>query len=220
MTKRAREVIEELRGVSTAKDLANLARFGIDAPGALGVSMANIQKLAKRLGRSHTLAAELWATGVYEARLLCAFVEEPGRVTAAQMERWCEEFDNWAVCDTLCFKLFDQTPHAWAKAEAWCRRKAEFEKRAGFALLATLAGHDKTPGEERFLASLAWIEAGAGDERNFVKKGVSWALRRVGMRGPKVRKAALELAARLIESENAGARWVGRDALRELSKRR
>lgn len=220
MTKRAREVVEELRRLATAKDHANLARFGIVAPGALGVSMANIQKLAKRLGRSHELAAELWATGVYEARLLCAFVEEPERVTAAQMERWCKDFDNWGVCDTLCFKLFDQTAHAWAKAEAWCKRKAEFEKRAGYALLATLAGHDKRSGEERFLASLAWIEAGAADERNFVKKGISWALRRVGMRSPAVRKAALELAARLAESENAGARWVGRDALRDLGKRR
>lgn len=220
MTPRAREVVEQLRGLFTAKDRANLARFGIDAPTALGVSMANIQKLAKRLGRDHALAEELWATGVYEARLLCAFVEQPERVTAAQMERWCKQFDNWAVCDTLCFKLFDQTKHAWTKAEAWCKRTAEFEKRAGFALLATLAGHDKTASDDRFLASLAWIEAGAADERNFVKKGVSWALRRVGMRGPKVKKAALELAGRLAAAEHAGARWVGRDALRDLSKRR
>lgn len=220
MTARAREVIEQLRGLSTAKDRANLARFGIEAPTALGVSMANIQKLAKRLGRDHALAGELWDTGVYEARLLCAFIEDPQRVTAAQMERWCKQFDNWAVCDTLCFKLFDQTKHAWTKAEAWCKRTAEFEKRAGFALLATLAGHDRESSEDRFVASLAWIEAGAADERNFVKKGVSWALRRVGMRGPKVKKAALALAARLAASGHAGARWVGRDALRDLSKRR
>jgi 3-methyladenine DNA glycosylase AlkD len=220
MTARAREVIEQLRGLSTAKDRANLARFGIDAPTALGVSMANIQKLAKRLGRDHALAGELWATGVYEARLLCAFVEEPDRVTAAQMERWCKHFDNWAVCDTLCFKLFDQTKHAWTKAEAWCKRTAEFEKRASLAVLSCPARVASKANPARFLASLAWIEAGADDERNFVKKGVSWALRRVGMRGPEVKKASLALAARLAASEHVGARWVGRDALRDLAKRR
>ncbi len=208
-----------LEEASTPRDRENLVRFGINAKEALGVSMANIQAIAKRLGRSHELASALWATGVYEARMLTAFVDDPARVTPAQMDRWCRDFDNWGICDTLCFCLFDRTPHAWAKVAQWGARDEEFIKRAGFALLASLAGHDKSSGDEPFLASLPLIEKAAFDERNFVKKGVSWALRGLGRRGPAVCQAALVVARRLADSAHPGARWVGRDALRDLTKR-
>src|SRR5262245_61579565 len=171
--------LEQMR---TKRDYDNLARFGINANKAFGVSMANIQVLAKRLGRNHALAAALWDSGWYEARLLAAFVDEPERVTAAQIERWCRDFDNWGICDTLCFQLFDRTPHAWGKVKAWSGKRDEFVKRAAFALLASLAGHDKTSGDKPFLEGLVLIERAATDERNFVKKGVNWALRRVGGR--------------------------------------
>ncbi|QOY91895.1 DNA alkylation repair protein [Paludibaculum fermentans] len=208
-----------LEEASTPRDRENLVRFGINAKEALGVSMANIQSIAKRLGRSHELAAALWATGVYEARMLTAFVDDPTEVTPAQMDRWCRDFDNWGICDTLCFCLFDRTPHAWAKVAQWGARDEEFIKRAGFALLASLAGHDKESGDEPFLASLPLIESAAFDDRNFVKKGVSWALRGLGRRGPDVCQAALVVARRLADSTHPGARWVGRDALRDLTKR-
>lgn len=208
-----------LRTHATPHDMANLKRFGIDATKPIGVSMANIQKIAKQLGRSHGLAQALWKTGWYEARLLTAFVDEPAKVTAAQMDRWCKDFDNWGVCDTLCFKLFDQTPHAWKKVDEWCPVEEEFVKRAGFALLASLAGHDKKAGDAQFLRGLALIEQGAADDRNFVKKGISWALRRVSSRGPVVEKEAMAVAKRLAASESAGARWVGKDALREFARR-
>ena len=202
---------------STPRDRENLARFGITADKAFGVSMANIQVLAKRLGRNHELAAALWDTGWYEARLLTAFVDEPARVTAAQMDRWCRDFDNWGICDTLCFCLFDRTPHAWAKVADWSDKRGEFVKRAAFALLASLAGHDKTAGDERFVESLGLIERAAGDERNFVKKGVSWALRRIGRRNAALNAAAVTVARRLSVSPEAAARWVGRGALKELT---
>ena len=202
---------------STPRDRENLARFGITADKAFGVSMANIQVLAKRLGRNHELAAALWDTGWYEARLLTAFVDEPARVTAAQMDRWCRDFDNWGICDTLCFCLFDRTPHAWAKVAAWSNQRGEFVKRAAFALLASLAGHDKSAGDERFVESLGLIERAAGDERNFVKKGVSWALRRIGRRNAALNAAAVTVARRLSVSPEAAARWVGRGALKELT---
>jgi len=202
---------------STKRDRENLARFGITASQAFGVSMANIQALAKRLGRNHELAAALWDTGWYEARLLASFVDEPERVTPAQMDRWCRDFDNWGVCDTLCFCLFDRTPHAWAKIEQWSDARGEFVRRAAFALLASLAGHDKTEGDERFLSSLRLIERAAVDERNFVKKGVSWALRRVGRRSAALNAAAVTLARRLSASPQAAARWVGSGALKELT---
>jgi 3-methyladenine DNA glycosylase AlkD len=134
------------------------------------------------------------------------------------MDRWCRDFDNWGVCDTVCFVLFDRTPHAWSKVAAWRGRRAEFERRAAFALLASLGGHDRETGDERFLEALDWIEAAAEDERNFVKKGVSWALRRIGRRSPALHGAALELARRLSGSGDPAARWIGGDAVRDLGK--
>ena len=211
-------VLASLEALSSQRDRDNLTRFGITAKNPLGVSMANIQKLGKQLGRDHDLAAALWATDVYEARMLTAFVEEPDRVTSAQMDRWCRDFDNWAICDTLCFKLFDQTPHAWTKVAAWSKKRDEQPKRAAFALLASLAGHDRKATDAQFLESLPLIEAAANDDRNFVKKGVSWALRSIGRRSAKLRAACVALARRLAESDEPGARWVGKDALRDLAR--
>lgn len=177
-----------------------LPRYGITAKKTFGVSMANIQRLAKELGRGHDLAAALWQTGWYEARMMTAFVDEPDRVTPAQMDRWVRDFDNWAICDTLCFRLFDQTPHAFAKVKQWSASEDEFTKRTAFALLASLALHGK--GEDKdFLAALPLIERAATDERNFVKKGVNWALRAIGgKRSPALRKAARDLAQTLAAS--------------------
>jgi 3-methyladenine DNA glycosylase AlkD len=196
----------------------SLPRFGIIVDKAFGVSMADIQKLAKRLGRSHSLAVALWKTGWYEARLMAAFVEDPARVTPAQMDRWCRDFDNWGICDTVCFVLFDRTPHAWAKVAQWSEWTDEFGRRAAFALLASLAGHDKDARDAQFVQSLRLIEHAATDERNFVKKGVSWALRRIGSRNATLNAAALDVARRLSASANASARWVGKDAVRDLTK--
>jgi 3-methyladenine DNA glycosylase AlkD len=180
--------------------------------------MAKIQELAKLLGRDHALAEALWETGWYEARLLTAFVAEPGRLTPSQMDRWCREFDNWAVCDTLCFHLFDRTPHAFRKVAQWSRRRDEFVRRAAFALLASLALHDKRSSDELFARCLPLIEAAAGDERNFVKKSVNWALRAIGGRNRKLRVAALKVARRLAATSDRTARWIGKDAIRALTR--
>jgi 3-methyladenine DNA glycosylase AlkD len=210
-------VLAALEKLSTQRDRDNLARFGIAATNPLGVSMSNIQSLAKRLGKSHELAAALWDTNVYEARMLASFVDEPERVTAAQMDRWCRDFDNWGICDTLCFKLFDQTPHAWAKVAQWGDKRDEFVKRAAFALLASLAAHDKSATNEQFIESLPLIERAATDERNFVKKGVSWALRALGRRNAVLNEAAVTVARRLAASNEPAARWIGKGALKELT---
>ena len=214
---RVREALAWLERHGTRRTREGMARYGIVADKAFGVSVGAIQQLGKRLGRDHDLAAALWETGWYEARMLCAYVDEPARVTAAQMDRWARDFDNWGITDTLCFALFDRTPHAWKKVEQWSRRRDEFVKRAAFALLASLGLHDKQSGDEPFHRSLKLIEHGAFDERNFVKKGVSWALRVVGRRSLALHADSVDLAQRLAESPNAGARWVGRDALRELT---
>jgi 3-methyladenine DNA glycosylase AlkD len=215
---RAADALAQLEALADERTRTGLARYGIvTADRTIGVPMGAIQKLAKSLGRDHDLALALWETRCYEARLLAAYVDDPARVTAAQMDRWSRDFDNWGTCDTICFVLFDKTPHAFAKVEQWSSRRDEMGKRAAFALLASLALHDKTASDEAFARCLPLIERGADDERNFVKKGVSWALRLVGRRSVDLNEASVALAKRLASSEVLSARWVGREALRELT---
>jgi 3-methyladenine DNA glycosylase AlkD len=133
------------------------------------------------------------------------------------MDRWCRDFDSWGICDALCFHLFDKTPHAWKKIAKWSDARAEFVKRASFALLASVALHDKEAPDKLFLDSLPLIERAANDGRNFVKKAVSWALRGIGKRNPALHAAAFKLSQRLTNSPDPAARWIGRDALRDLS---
>jgi 3-methyladenine DNA glycosylase AlkD len=219
MEDRLADAMAALRSAATDHDLANLDRFGIVAPGALGVSMANLQKIAKRLGRDHDLAAALWASGVYEARMLASLVDDPARVTPEQMDAWRAGFDNWGIVDTVCFKLFDRSPHAFDKIGEWAGLNDEFGRRAAFALLACLALHDKAAADQPFLDGLRLIERAAGDDRNFVKKAVNWALRAIGLReSPALKAAALDTARRLAASPEPSARWIGKDAARALAK--
>jgi 3-methyladenine DNA glycosylase AlkD len=220
VAERAEQLIASLKRSGSQKTREGMARYAIPDDKAFGVSVATLHKLAKQTGHDHALALALWETGWYEARMLAAFVDEPERVTPAQMDRWCREFDNWAICDTLCFHLFDRTPHAFEKVERWATRKPEFEKRAAFALLASLAGHDKESADAAFARCLPLVEQGALDERNFVKKAVSWALRRIATRSPTLHAAALVVAQRLAAAPEAGPRWVGKDALRDLSRKK
>ena len=210
-------ILDWLQRQGSTRVRDGMARYNLPSDTAFGVSVGALQQQAKRLGRSHDLALALWATGRYEARLLAAFVGEPDRVTSAQMDRWCRDFDNWGVCDTVCLHLFDRTPHAWRKVEQWAGKRGEFVKRAAFALLAGLVFHDKAAGDDRFLRGLDLVEHAAGDPRNFVKKGVNWALRAVGRRNQALNTAAVALARRLAASPDATARFVGKDALRELT---
>jgi 3-methyladenine DNA glycosylase AlkD len=213
-------LLSEFERNASSKFRAELsARYGIVTKDrALGTPMAKIKRIAKGLRPDHALAEALWQTGVYEARLLASLVDEPERVTATQMNRWAKDFDNWAVVDTLCFNLFDRTPHAFARVASWSKSKDEFGKRAAFALLASLALHGRGADED-FLRALPFIEYASGDERNFVKKGVSWALRAIGRKkSQKLRAEARALAERLAKSEQPAARWTGRDALRAFVK--
>jgi 3-methyladenine DNA glycosylase AlkD len=193
-----------------------MLRYAIPNDHALGVKMGDIQKLAKQLGKDHALALALWKTGVYEAQMLCAYVDEPARVTRAQMNAQARSFDNWAVCDTLCFALWVRSPHAFPMVRKWATDKREFVKRAAFALLASLALRHKGSTDADYLAALKIIEKASDDERNFVKKGVNWALRGIGHRNPKLKKAAVALAKKLAASEDPTPRWIGKDALRQM----
>ncbi len=194
-----------------------MSRYNIPSDRAFGVPMNQVQRLAKQIGRSHELARALWDSGWYEARLLAAYISDPALVTPAQMDRWRGDFDNWAVCDTVCFVLFDRTPYAWRKVEQWARRRDEFGKRAAFALLWGLTVHDKTAGDERFMKGLRLIERAASDNRHLVAKAVSMALRATGKRNSALNAAALSTAQRLAASPDAPARTVGKEAVRELT---
>jgi 3-methyladenine DNA glycosylase AlkD len=208
-----------LKRHATKATLEGMARYAIPSDHAYGVAMKDIKALGTMLGRNQPLALALWATGVYEARMLASFVGDPERITAAQMERWCKDFDNWAFCDAMSFNLFDRTPHAWSKVAQWSSRRNEFEKRTAFALLWSLTVHDKSSGNEPFQQGLLLIEREAGDQRHFVKKATNMALRAIGKRNGALNAAAVVVARRLAKSQDAAARWVGQDALRELTSR-
>jgi len=217
---RAAEAIAALEALGEARIRDGPSRYGIaTAERVIGVPMAGIQKVGKQLGRDPALAEALWATRVYEARLLVAYVADPALLTREQMDAWARDFDNWATCDTLCFALFDKSPHAFAMVDRWADDDAEFVRRSAFALLASLALHDKKSADAPFLERLKLIEAAAGDDRNFVKKGVSWALRGIGGRkSPALRAAARALADRLASASDKAAKWVGRDAQKAFAK--
>jgi 3-methyladenine DNA glycosylase AlkD len=212
-----KEALAWLNQASSKKVRDGMSRFGIPSDKALGVGVGEIRKFAKKIGPSHELSLALWASDVYEARLLAAFVGDPQKMTPAQMDRWCADFDNWAVCDTACFHLFDRSPHAFKKITAWAKNKGEFQKRAAFALLASVTVEDAKADHTKFMSGLKLIEAASDDERNFVKKGVNWALRSVGGRSKALHAEALKVAERLAKSELAATRWIGKDALRDLN---
>jgi 3-methyladenine DNA glycosylase AlkD len=212
----AREVLAWLERKGTKRQRDSLARYGIAAPRTFGVAVGALLKLAKGIGKDHALAAALWKSGYYEARLLAGMVDDPQRVTRAQMNAWARDFDNWGVCDTVCWHLFDYTPFAFEKARAWSASPREFVKRAAFAMMAGQAAHNREATDAELLSFLPLVERGARDERNFVKKAVSWALRRIGGRSPALHETATRVAARLAASGEASCRFVGRDALRDL----
>ena len=212
----ADEVIATLKAHGDPRNVEGMARFGIISKEVLGVPAPVLRRIAGRIGKSYGLAAALWRTGILEARVLAAFVEEPDRVTAAQMDRWAADFDSWAVCDGVCLHLFVNTPHAYRKAILWCRDEREFVRRAGFTLMACLAVHDKEATDRQFEKFFPSIRRAAVDERNFVKKAVNWALRQIGKRNVNLNKRAIQVAGMIRHADSKSARWIAADALREL----
>ncbi len=210
------EVLKKLNKLSNPKSLKGMARFGIKPDKALGISIPNLRKLAKEIGKNHKLALQLWKSGIHEARILAGLIDEVDKVTKKQMDLWIKDFDSWDVCDLVCANLFDKTPFAFRKAIEWTKRKKEFEKRAGFALMACLAWHDKEAGNNNFTKFFPAIKRESIDERNYVKKAVNWALRQIGKRNRNLNKEAIKIALVIQEIESKSARWIANDALREL----
>lgn len=210
-------VMARLKSLADPRQLEGMARFGIRVDKAFGgIGVPVLRKLSREIGKSHKLAEELWNSGIHEARHLAAMIDEPARVTEAQMERWVKEFDSWDVCDGCCLNLFDKTPFAHRKALEWSKRKDEFVKRAGFSLMAVLAVHDRNSGDKIFERFLPIIKRESIDERNFVKKAVNWALRQIGKRNLRLNSVAIKTAEEIRKLDSRSARWVAADALREL----
>jgi len=211
------EVIKKLEAKARPDQLEGMARFGMATERRLGVSIPDIRKMSKELGKDHKLAIQLWETGIPEARILAAMIDEPDKLSEAQMEDWVKGINSWDVCDQVCQNLFEKSPLAWKKVTDWSKREEEFTRRTAYALLACLAWRDKDARDAEFIKLLPVVKRGATDERNFVKKAVNWALRNIGKRNPNLNKAAMKTAKEILRIDSNAARWIASDAVRELS---
>lgn len=210
------EVLEKLKAKTKPEHVEEMARYGMVAEQRLGVSIPDMRKMAKELGKNHKLALELWKTGIPESKILAAMIDEPEKLTEKQMEDWVKGINSWDVCDQVCMNLFEKTPLAWKKIHDWSQRKEEFVKRTAFALIACLAWHNKEAEDEKFIKLFPVIKRGATDERNYVKKAVNWALRNIGKRNPNLNEAVIKAAKEIQRIDSKAARWIASNAIKEL----
>lgn len=216
------EILAKLKSLANPAAVEGMARYGINPHNTLGVSVAVLRKMARETGTDHSLAGQLWESGIHEARMLAAMVEDPKLVTEEQMDAWVGDFDSWDVCDNCCTSLLQNTAVAYRKAVEWSSDEREFVKRAAFALMARLAVSDKKAPDERFEPFLPLIRREAADDRNYVKKAVNWALRQIGKRNLRLNQLAIETAREIRDTDSksgrsSSARWIASDALRELT---
>ncbi len=211
-----KDVLDKLQGVAKPDNLEEMARYGIPIEQRLCISVPELRKLAKEIGKDHKLAMDLWRTGIGEARILATMIDDPDKLTEEQMEDWVKDINSWDVCDQVCMNLFGRNQLAWKKILDWSEREEEFVKRTAFSLIACLAWHDKKAADEKFLELLSIIVREAVDERNFVKKAVNWALRNIGKRNISLNKAAINTAKEIQRLDSRAARWIASDAIREL----
>jgi 3-methyladenine DNA glycosylase AlkD len=217
MSEKCNEIICYLKTKSDPKAVTGMARYGINPSNLLGIQIPVLRELAKKYKRDHNLAGDLWETGIHEARILASMIDDPKMVSDDQMEKWISNFDSWDVCDQVIMNLFEKHTDAYTKARLWCKRAKEFEKRAGFVMMARLAVSDKKAGDEMFLSFFPYLTEGASDNRNMVKKAVNWAIRQIGKRNVKLHAEALKLSEIILQMEWKSAKWIATDALRELN---
>jgi 3-methyladenine DNA glycosylase AlkD len=210
------DILRELKGKANPDNVKGMARYGMTSEKRLGVSVPNMRMIAKKVGKKHELALELWKTGIPEAKIVAAMVGEPEKLTEEQMEDWVKDIDSWDICDQVCMNLFEKTPLVRKKIFDWSEREEEFVKRAAFALIACLAWHDKKAADAKFIEFLSLIKREATDERNFVKKAVNWALRTIGKRNPNLNEVAVKAAKEIQDIDSKTARWIASNAIKEL----
>jgi 3-methyladenine DNA glycosylase AlkD len=213
------KIIKELKSKANPKNVAGMARFGINAKNTLGVAIPVLRQIAKQNGKSHKLAIELWNSGIHEARILGSMIDEAEKVTEKQMDAWTKDFDSWDVCDQVCMNLFCQTKFAYNKCNHWAKQKEEFVRRAGFALMACLAFKDKKSDDEKFKKFFVVIKKYSIDQRNYVRKAVNWALRQIGKRNTALNRLSIIEATKIAKLNSKSARWIATDAIRELESK-
>jgi 3-methyladenine DNA glycosylase AlkD len=212
------EVLQEMKKVSSKGTIASQERFAIGSVNNIGMTVPQMRILAKRIGKNHLLALQLWKTRIHEARHIAVMIADPKQVTEKLMEEWLHDFNSWDIVDGCCSSLFDKTPFAFEKAIEWTRREKEFEKRAGFTMMATLSVHDKKAEDKKFEQFFPFIIKESSDDRNFVKKAVNWALRQIGKRNERLCRKAIKVAKEIHAKGDSSSQWIASDALRELEK--
>ena len=213
------EIIECLYDLQDAeKVIFKEKKFGIISNNSLGIYHKELKMIAKEIGQDNELALQLFDSGIYEGRLLCSKMFNPKEVTEPLMEKWVKTFENWQICDSFCMGLFAKSEFALAKILEWTKRKREFEKRAGFATLAAYCMADKTSENELFEQFFPIIKREANDERLYVKKAINWSLRNIGKRNIDLKEMAIDIANEILNFESKPAKWIAKDALKELQK--
>jgi len=210
------DILAHLKFIADPSRLIHMEKYGINTSLALGISVYDLRRYAREIGRNHVLALDLWQTGIHDARLLACFIDDPKKITSDQMDLWADDFNSWDLCDQACTSLFDRSPLSWEKIPQWSESEKEFVKRAAFSLIAGLSIHDKVSEDQRFEAFFPLIKKQAIDERNYVKKAVNWALRNIGKRNLSLHKKAIICAKEIDEIDSKSARWIAKDAFREL----
>lgn len=215
-----KKILKQLKDMANPEAVAGMSRFGINPENTYGISIPNLRRMSREIGKDHQIAQQLWDSGIHEARILAGMIDEPERVTGKQMEDWVIDFDSWDVCDQVCMNLFEKTEFAYKKAVEWSSNEKEFVKRAGFVMMARLAVSDKKAEDERFMKFFSAIKRESIDNRNFVKKAVNWALRQIGKRNINLKNEAINLAEEIQKIDSKSAKWIASDAIRELKNKK
>jgi 3-methyladenine DNA glycosylase AlkD len=212
------DIVERLKSKANPNNLEGMARYGISTANRFGNSIPFLRKLAKEIGKNHKLALELWEEGIDETKILASMIGEEDKLTEAQAEKWVADFNSWDVCDQVCMNLFKKLPFAKKKIKEWSKGKEEFVKRAAFSLIACIAVYDKEKPDNEFMKFLSLIKKAATDERNYVKKAVSWALRNIGKRNKNLNKEVIKFASELEKTDSKSGRWIARETLKDIQR--
>ena len=219
MSEKLKQIIQTLKLNGNHDNVKGMIRFGINSKNMLGVSMPTLRKIGKEIGKNHNLAIELWNTNIHEARIVATLVAEPEKLTKKIANSWVKQFDSWAICDQCCLNLLSKTKYAFKIAIKYSENKYEYVKRTGFALMAVLAVHAKELENNDFDIFFNCIYKESTDERNFVKKAVNWALRQIGKRNKILKNKSLNMANKILKINSKSAKWIAKDAIRELSNK-
>jgi 3-methyladenine DNA glycosylase AlkD len=212
------DIVKKLKNKANPDSLGGMARYGMSTANRLGVSIPDMRKLAKKIGKNHKLAGELWEKGLDETKILASMIGEEDKLTEEEAEKWVVDFNSWDVCDQVCMNLLDKMPFAVKKIKEWATRKEEFVKRAAFSLIACIAVHNKKMPDDEFIKFFPIIREASTDERNYVKKAVSWALRNIGKRNKNLNNEVLKFAEELESVDSKSAKWIAKDTLKDIQR--